>query len=241
MFCSKCGKGIDEEALICVHCGVGTEKYRQEQRPKRPIVEFPSVTAFIKKFSIVEIFLLIISIMICILFFVAPIFTLTDKDGSLKVTAFNATMGKIVAETHVRGETIRVVQTTRDSYGELDTLRLIHLSMLVIPIILIALIIKVITISSYDKMLKLKIIDVLFRFSILGIAVVALCTVVYFGFSPLILFIREAAKYGIDTPPIRVGIGIISPFMLYMVICIMSKVRFNDVYDNYVENGDEND
>jgi hypothetical protein len=32
MFCSKCGKQIDEEALICVHCGVGTEKYRQEQR-----------------------------------------------------------------------------------------------------------------------------------------------------------------------------------------------------------------
>jgi hypothetical protein len=32
MFCSKCGKQIDTEALICVHCGVGTEKYRQEQR-----------------------------------------------------------------------------------------------------------------------------------------------------------------------------------------------------------------
>jgi|GEM_PF-6100394 len=45
MFCSRCGKQIDAEALICVHCGVGTEKYRQEQAMREastPVFQQPN-------------------------------------------------------------------------------------------------------------------------------------------------------------------------------------------------------
>lgn len=31
MFCSKCGKEIDNEAVVCPHCGVPTANYRQTQ------------------------------------------------------------------------------------------------------------------------------------------------------------------------------------------------------------------
>ena len=32
MFCYKCGKEIDDEAVICVHCGVATKNNTQSMR-----------------------------------------------------------------------------------------------------------------------------------------------------------------------------------------------------------------
>ena len=37
MFCKNCGQEISEEAVVCPHCGVATEKFRLED--KQPIVE----------------------------------------------------------------------------------------------------------------------------------------------------------------------------------------------------------
>lgn len=39
MFCSKCGKEINDEAVVCVHCGCATEKFRkQESKKDQPII-----------------------------------------------------------------------------------------------------------------------------------------------------------------------------------------------------------
>ena len=39
MFCSKCGKEINDEAVVCVHCGCATEKMRQQESVKdQPII-----------------------------------------------------------------------------------------------------------------------------------------------------------------------------------------------------------
>lgn len=34
MFCEKCGKEIDDEAVICVHCGCATVNYRNTMDAK---------------------------------------------------------------------------------------------------------------------------------------------------------------------------------------------------------------
>ena len=39
MFCSKCGKEIDNEAIVCVHCGCPTQNYKEDRQPKdQPII-----------------------------------------------------------------------------------------------------------------------------------------------------------------------------------------------------------
>ena len=39
MFCSKCGKEINDEAVVCVHCGCATANYAQNnQDNNRPII-----------------------------------------------------------------------------------------------------------------------------------------------------------------------------------------------------------
>ncbi len=39
MFCSKCGKEINEDAVVCVHCGCATEKYNQKEKDNnQPII-----------------------------------------------------------------------------------------------------------------------------------------------------------------------------------------------------------
>ena len=39
MFCSKCGKEIDNEAVICVHCGCPTQNYKDNTQAKdQPII-----------------------------------------------------------------------------------------------------------------------------------------------------------------------------------------------------------
>ena len=39
MFCSKCGKEIDNEAVICVHCGCPTQNYKNDKQTKdQPII-----------------------------------------------------------------------------------------------------------------------------------------------------------------------------------------------------------
>lgn len=47
MFCSKCGKEIPDEAIVCVNCGVPTQKYYQDQLQHNTVVQpatvFPTV------------------------------------------------------------------------------------------------------------------------------------------------------------------------------------------------------
>lgn len=39
MFCYKCGKEIDDEAVVCVHCGCATPKYEADKRKNdQPII-----------------------------------------------------------------------------------------------------------------------------------------------------------------------------------------------------------
>ena len=39
MFCSKCGKEIDNEAVVCVHCGCPTQNYQNDKQTKdQPII-----------------------------------------------------------------------------------------------------------------------------------------------------------------------------------------------------------
>ncbi|MBR4296116.1 MAG: zinc ribbon domain-containing protein [Clostridia bacterium] len=39
MFCSKCGKEIDNEAVVCVHCGCPTQNYKNDNQTKdQPII-----------------------------------------------------------------------------------------------------------------------------------------------------------------------------------------------------------
>ena len=41
MFCSKCGKDIDDSAVVCVHCGVGTQNLStasQQNPANQPII-----------------------------------------------------------------------------------------------------------------------------------------------------------------------------------------------------------
>ncbi len=39
MFCSKCGKEINDEAVVCIHCGCATEKmHKQETGKEQPII-----------------------------------------------------------------------------------------------------------------------------------------------------------------------------------------------------------
>ena len=39
MFCSKCGKEIDNEAVICVHCGCPTSNFEKSKKEKdQPII-----------------------------------------------------------------------------------------------------------------------------------------------------------------------------------------------------------
>ena len=38
MFCSKCGKEIDNEAVVCVHCGCPTKNYKEDKQKEQPII-----------------------------------------------------------------------------------------------------------------------------------------------------------------------------------------------------------
>ena len=39
MFCSKCGKEIDNEAVVCVHCGCPTSNFEKNKKEKdQPII-----------------------------------------------------------------------------------------------------------------------------------------------------------------------------------------------------------
>ncbi len=39
MFCSKCGKEIDNEAVVCVHCGCATGNFEKNNKEKdQPII-----------------------------------------------------------------------------------------------------------------------------------------------------------------------------------------------------------
>ena len=39
MFCSKCGKEINNEAVVCVHCGCATANYQQNSKANdQPII-----------------------------------------------------------------------------------------------------------------------------------------------------------------------------------------------------------
>jgi len=32
MYCHKCGKEIDDEAVVCIHCGVKTKNFKEEDK-----------------------------------------------------------------------------------------------------------------------------------------------------------------------------------------------------------------
>jgi len=36
MFCVKCGKNIDDSAVVCVYCGVATKNLESNQPPQQP-------------------------------------------------------------------------------------------------------------------------------------------------------------------------------------------------------------
>ena len=39
MFCSKCGKEINDEAVVCVHCGCATANMQKQEKEKdQPII-----------------------------------------------------------------------------------------------------------------------------------------------------------------------------------------------------------
>ncbi len=39
MFCSKCGKEINDEAVVCIHCGCATANMQKEENKKeQPII-----------------------------------------------------------------------------------------------------------------------------------------------------------------------------------------------------------
>ena len=42
MYCNKCGKEIDDEALICPHCGCGTVNYIRDQAKAEARVQVQS-------------------------------------------------------------------------------------------------------------------------------------------------------------------------------------------------------
>lgn len=35
VYCEKCGEKIDDEAIVCPHCGVPTSNYRKHNTPQR--------------------------------------------------------------------------------------------------------------------------------------------------------------------------------------------------------------
>ena len=46
MYCSKCGKLIDDAAVICVNCGVATQNFNKQQNtPQQPITIVNSSSA----------------------------------------------------------------------------------------------------------------------------------------------------------------------------------------------------
>ena len=39
MFCSKCGKEINDDAVVCIHCGCATQNMEKQQKEKdQPII-----------------------------------------------------------------------------------------------------------------------------------------------------------------------------------------------------------
>lgn len=38
MYCSKCGKQIDDEAVVCIHCGVPTSNYNKTNEPNNIVI-----------------------------------------------------------------------------------------------------------------------------------------------------------------------------------------------------------
>ena len=39
MFCSKCGKEINDEAVVCIYCGCATAKYEEHKKEiEQPII-----------------------------------------------------------------------------------------------------------------------------------------------------------------------------------------------------------
>ena len=51
-FCRKCGKEIDDDAVICVHCGCATEKAARPSTNQNPDYDPYSVQTLWKYFSV---------------------------------------------------------------------------------------------------------------------------------------------------------------------------------------------
>lgn len=38
MYCKNCGAQIDNQAVVCVHCGVATDNYQKPSQPQQPTI-----------------------------------------------------------------------------------------------------------------------------------------------------------------------------------------------------------
>ncbi len=38
MYCTNCGKEIDDKAVVCIHCGVATGNMRQQPQTQQPVI-----------------------------------------------------------------------------------------------------------------------------------------------------------------------------------------------------------
>lgn len=54
MYCSNCGKEIDNKAVVCVYCGVGTQNLNKEKEHQNVIINnvSNSTTKHKKKYSL---------------------------------------------------------------------------------------------------------------------------------------------------------------------------------------------
>lgn len=43
MYCSNCGKEIDDKAVVCIHCGVATANMHQTVQSSQPVQQQPNI------------------------------------------------------------------------------------------------------------------------------------------------------------------------------------------------------
>lgn len=51
MYCRNCGAEINDEASICIHCGVATHNYRTEKRESNPLALIGFILAFFSRIA----------------------------------------------------------------------------------------------------------------------------------------------------------------------------------------------
>ncbi|MDR2559568.1 MAG: zinc ribbon domain-containing protein [Oscillospiraceae bacterium] len=229
MFCSKCGKEIDIEALICVHCGVGTEKYRQEQTAQRTI-NSPNINApnLFKNKSTLRLVSVIIPIILCILTFAAPMFTYLEDYrsyiGRLDITGFNTITGRC---TYIESEFAGYYDSgTFNYYVEFDVdgdgvflLILLNIVTLIFPLIIGIRIIK----NSNP--------DLNTQYSIFINSIVGVSLFVVHVFANILFLNHFEDELNFSVAPGGWIYGI-----LYVTLCVISTIQGNIIGDRTHKN-----